>query len=152
MFRHRPRAQDAVGVFEGLLADRGLTRSTLGPSDAFVAWLAFGEVPLRRAWRPDGDGMLYQYGVYSFAGPPRFQLSLVRQFSVNGSDEFLQFYCDLLFAPTQELAGLGRYEEWHFADENSELANWGAALAARPEWAVLRRVEPMDVDLRMEET
>ncbi len=96
--------------------------------------------------------MLYQYGVYSFRGPPRFEFSLVRQFRVNGSDEFLQFHCDLLFAPTQELAGLGTYDEWCFTDDDVPLEDWGAALARRPEWDVLRGVWPMDVNIHVEET
>lgn len=95
--------------------------------------------------------MLYQYGVYGFRGPSRFELSLVRQFSVNGSDGFLQFHCDLLFATTQELAGLGTYDEWRFAGEDLPLEDWGAALAQRPEWDVLRGAWSMDVDIHVEE-
>ena len=152
VLRRRPRARDAAAVFDGLLAERGLSRSTLRPADAFSAWLAFGDVAFRRARRRDGDGMLYEYGIYGFGGPPRFELGLVRQFSVDGSDEFLQFHCDLLFAPTQELAGLGQYQEWCFDDDEVALVDWGAALAARPEWDVLRGATPMEVDIHVEET
>lgn len=151
MIRRKPVPQDAARVFEGVLAERGLTRAALTPEQALDAWLAFGRVAFRVPRGGEVDGLLYQYGIYDFTGQPRFHLDLTRQFAVRGSDEFVQFHCDVQFDTRPGLAALGRHDEWWFSEEGN-LDAWGAALRARPEWGVLASLAPVAVDVNVDET
>lgn len=147
--RRQPKPKNAVTVFERFLAERKTSRDSLTAVAALEAWLAFERVIFRVSEESESDGFLYQYGTYRFTGEPRFHLDLTRQFALPGEDEYLQFHCDVQFAPRPELLALGAYNEWWFRDSGGDFAKWGSSLLARPEWSVLKERQPLTVELSL---
>jgi hypothetical protein len=147
---------DAVIVFERLLADAGWKASELTADIALQVFGVFAAEQFATGRFPDADGLLYQYGVYSFTGQDMFHLDLTRQFEIvddAGEHEgFVQFHCTLHYPPDPELTALGRHDQWWFHDGDSEsLPAWLAALEARPEWSLLRARRPSSVVIGSED-
>jgi len=89
-----------------------------GPAavDLILGWFeeerADDAVPLEE----DGDGILFQWGTYKFAGSATFQYDVTRQFTLedDGERELWQLSLRLQFAPTPESAALGENYHWCF--------------------------------------
>jgi hypothetical protein len=66
----------------------------------------------------EGDGILAQYGVFAWDGPPHFELDMTRQFSFADEDgeysHMTQLQCTFQFAVTDELRALGEANLWSF--------------------------------------
>ncbi len=128
-----------------------MSPADLTASAALDSLIAFATVPFRVSRGPESDGLLYQYGTYTFTGEPRFHLDLTMQFAVAGEDEYLQFHCDVQFAPTRDLTELGQHSEWWFADVGL-LEEWASSVRARPEWPVLDALTPFTVQVSLDGT
>jgi hypothetical protein len=93
---------------------------------------------------PDIDGLLFQYGTYSFTGRPMFTLDLLRQFELRDQrgeyEAYRQVGYELLLEPTDRLSGLGRWESWWFdrPDAEDDLESWLAEVRFNSVWTVAR--------------
>lgn len=137
--------EEASAAYERLLIARGTPLASLTVSQAWGAFVAFSNVVFDVPAIPEADGLLYQYGLYSFSGPPRFTLDLVRQFEVleDGEyDHYVQFHCELQFEPVDDLISLGNYDSWWFASDGSA-THWLEEVRQRPEWTALQAHIPV---------
>ena len=80
--------------------------------DAFLDF--YGTVPASGLSGPDGDMLLFQYGVYDWGQGPFFQVDLTRQFVVDddGEDEISQLHCTTYFAATDALRAIPALTAW----------------------------------------
>ncbi len=138
---------DSAKVLRKLITERTGAVGALTASSARELWLEFANVQFRTPNEPDADGLLYEYGVFSFSGQPRFHLSLTRQFALPGEDEYWQVQLTLLYEVRAELEALDNYNEWWFVDGDIPLARWAEELRARPEWQVLESLRPVNVEV-----
>ncbi len=93
----------------------------------------------------DGDMLLFQWGVYSFSGPPTFQLNLTRQFILPDEDEPYQLSLTFHHAPSDQMKALEAGNRWcHSTDDLPEFRTFidrSAAVAAA------MGSQPLKVDL-----
>ncbi|MEU0039843.1 hypothetical protein [Streptomyces sp. NPDC006333] len=97
----RSSADEAVGLLEGELGVGRRALADLSTEDAWRAFLRFGRRLFDVPDTPDTDGLLFQYGTYSFDGPPTFTLDLTRQFEIADSDGDHDHYVQVLRASIQ---------------------------------------------------
>jgi hypothetical protein len=150
--RPLPSPEAAPDVFIDMLTAARQGVSDLTAPEAWRHFGAFAQLPFDVAPGWESDGILYQYGTWNFTGQPLFYLDAVRQFAIPDEDEYLQFHCTLIFAPTPELESLGSHEEWWWPEDGVPLPEWSAVVASRPEWAVLTAASPIDIQIRIEKT
>jgi hypothetical protein len=135
--------QRSAEVFNLMLEEAGLHAVTLSASAAWSVFLDFACVSFAVPQTADADGLLYQFGIFTFSGEPRFHLDLTRQFMMPDEDEFLQFHCDMQFSPTADLQALGSHDESWWPDGDQELTTWAGEVAAGPEWVALAGKTPV---------
>ncbi len=93
----------------------------------------------------DGDMLLFQWGVYSFSGPPTFQLNLTRQFILPDEDEPYQLSLTFHHAPSDQMKALKSGNRWcHSTDGLPEFRTFIDSSAAV---AVALGLKPIRVDL-----
>ncbi|MEU9317103.1 hypothetical protein [Streptomyces sp. NPDC048295] len=128
--------------------------SDLTTEDAWLAFIRFGRRRLDMPRAPDADGLLFQYGTYSFDGPATFTLDRTRQFEINDSDgdhdHYVQVHCELRYAHAAELQALGHFESWFFHDGGGDLDRWTEGVVSRAAWSVVRELRPVDVKVYQE--
>ncbi|MEU3468967.1 hypothetical protein ABZ716_13755 [Streptomyces sp. NPDC006687] len=143
---------DALGSLEAELVSSGHALIELTARDAWLAFLRFGQRRFDTASSPDSDGLLFQYGTYSFSGPPMFTLDLTRQFDISDEDgehdHFLQIHCELLYTPDQLLRDLSSFTSWFFHDSDDNIDRWAEAMSVRLE--PLSRHKPTQINLHAE--
>ncbi|MFD6282030.1 hypothetical protein ACFWFI_41710 [Streptomyces sp. NPDC060209] len=146
---------EAVGLLEGEL---GLGRRALADLDAAEAWLAFlcfGKRLFDVPDTPDADGLLVQYGTYSFDGPPTFTLDLARQFEVVDSDgdhdHYVQVHCELRYGLAPALQALGSFDSWFFHDGGDDLDEWAEGVSERAVWTTIRTLRPVEIKVYQEQ-
>ncbi|MGW3389115.1 hypothetical protein [Streptomyces cinereoruber] len=139
---------DAVRVLEEELG------AGMDAEDTWRAFLRFGRRPFDVPDTPESDGLLFQYGVYAFDGPPAFTLDLVRQFEiVDGGgeyDHYVQVRCELRYESAPALEALGAFDSWFFHGAGDELDEWAARLIELPVWGTLRSFGPVGVRVYQE--
>ncbi|MEU9370577.1 hypothetical protein AB0D71_39140 [Streptomyces avermitilis] len=140
---------EAVGLLEGELTAERRVLADLDTEDAWLAYLRFGRRLFDVPDTPDADGLLFQYGTYSFDGPATFTLELTRQFEIVDShgdrDYYVQVHCELQYALTPVLQALGSFEWWFFRDAGDDLDEWAQGLSERAAWATIRTLKPAQV-------
>ncbi|MFF4742333.1 hypothetical protein [Streptomyces sp. NPDC001268] len=128
----RPSADVAVRLLREQLG--GLSSSP-ATQDAWSAFIRFGRLRFDTSGSPDADGLLFQYGVFSFHGTPAFSLDLTRQFEVldeaGDHDHLVQVHCELVYEPTPALAALGDFNSWFFHDSGNDVDQWAETLTSR---------------------
>jgi hypothetical protein len=103
----------------------------------------FAAIPAEDAAPPDedGDGVLAQFGTYSFRGLREFSADLTRQFAERGDDDapIWQLSCTFHWEPTAETDALESGNQWSFGMSLEEflsqavtLPGWAWALASPP--------------------
>lgn len=116
----RPPWDQALGFFKGELEQHGRPLEDLTLGRAWSAFQRFGQQRFDTPSTPESDGLLFQYGTHSFYGPPRFLVSLTRQFEVNDHDgehdHFVHICCELRYRPNPALERLGSFNRWFFHD------------------------------------
>lgn len=73
-----------------------------------LAWRVFKEF-VRRPVECADDGVLFECGVFTFAGDEQFWLDFTRQFSIDVDGEYdhmIQLHCTFMCVPTAELRQL----------------------------------------------
>ncbi|MGI5170706.1 hypothetical protein ACQEU3_40790 [Spirillospora sp. CA-253888] len=78
----RPPLDQAVRDLRRDIAPDGVTTA----SQAWSSFLSFGRRRYDVPETPDGDGLLFQYGIVSFHGSEMFVLDFTRQFEVIDAD------------------------------------------------------------------
>ncbi|MEV0225344.1 hypothetical protein [Streptomyces sp. NPDC050704] len=135
-----------MSLLERELCDGRRALADLGAEDAWLAFVRFGRRRLRTPDSPDADGLLFQYGTYSFDGPPTFTLDFTRQFEVSdgdgGHDHYVQVHCELRFGADPALQALGSFDSWFFHDAEDDLDRWAEELGSREVWRVIRGLRP----------
>ncbi|MFB8398287.1 hypothetical protein [Streptomyces yangpuensis] len=138
---------EAVGLLEGELGS--LAVADLVPEDVWLAFLRFGRQLFHVPDTPDADGLLFQYGTYTFDGPATFTLDLARQFEVSDSDgdhdHYVQVHCELGYVLTPALEALGSFHSWFFHDAGADLEEWARGLTERAAWTAIRRLKPTEI-------
>ncbi|MCX4513885.1 hypothetical protein OHA27_26905 [Streptomyces sp. NBC_01619] len=119
------RAEVAIGR----PASTELTARTVWP-----AFVRFGQERFDTAPTPDSDGLLFQYGTYSFGGPPMFTVDLTRQFTIvddhGEHDHYIQVHCELRYESDPAPDDLGSFHSWFFYDTDESLDQWFDAVGA----------------------
>ncbi|WP_406293519.1 hypothetical protein OG948_02775 [Embleya sp. NBC_00888] len=140
--------QDEWRVQRGAVVDP----TTAGAWSAFVR---FGRCRFDTPDTFDADGLLFQYGTYSFDGRPTFLLDLTRQFEANDDsgdhDHYVQVHCELRYDLTASLSALGGFESWFFHDTDEDLDRWAEALTNRAAWNVLCAHKPAEIRIYREQ-
>lgn len=148
----RPSVDEAVGLLEGELGSRAF--ADLFPEDVWLAFLRFGRRLFHVPDTPDADGLLFQYGTYTFDGPATFTLDLTRQFEVSDSDgdhdHYVQVHCELRYGLTPALEDLGSFNSWFFRDAGEDLEEWAQGLTERAAWTAIRRLKPTEIRVYQE--
>lgn len=120
---------------KALLLDGGIT----GRSDGRRAWEAFKRFGRSYFGRQD-VGLLFQVGVFSFDGTPRFYFDSVCQVAVHDADgehdHFEQTHCELTCPVSDELRSVSR-ELWSFDFSSADA--FYLAVEALPEFQVAAR-------------
>ncbi|MFH8783296.1 hypothetical protein ACH4GK_34705 [Streptomyces rimosus] len=144
-----PPTDDAVRLLE---ADLRAERQPLTDLDTEHAWRAFIRFGRRRFDTPntaDADGLLFQYGTYSFGGPTAFTVELIRQFEVvdreGDHDHYVQVSCELNYGLPSPLQALGSYSSWFFHDSGTDLDHWAEEVSSRAAWATISAFKPVSV-------
>ncbi|MER5477004.1 hypothetical protein ABT026_08465 [Streptomyces sp. NPDC002734] len=136
----RPSIDEAMGLLEAEVRAGRRAGACLDLEAAWEAFLRFGRQLFDVSDAPDGDGLLFQYGTYSFEGPPAFTVDLVRQFEIFDAEgdhaAFVQVHCEVRFDPEPALEALGSFTSWFFHDGGQDLDAWAREVTGRPAWAV----------------
>ncbi|ONH57035.1 hypothetical protein CcI49_26790 [Frankia sp. CcI49] len=119
---------------------------------AWAVFLDFAAVRFDVPDEPNADGLLYQFGIFDFGGGSAFRLAPVRQFARFDDDEYIQVHLEIQFAPSANLAALGKHSEWWFSDDSIELSDWTRAISRRSEWAILDELNPTMINIYQDET
>jgi hypothetical protein len=116
-------SDEAPDRLRQLLRDAGVDLDRPTSGDVERAWEVmrqFAEEPVADARAPEdeGDGILAQYFIFAWEGPPHVELDMTRQFSFADDDgeysHMTQLQCTFQFAVTDELRTLGEDNLWSF--------------------------------------
>ena len=134
---NRPHTDEALGLLRGGLEAGRSPISELTALDVWLGFLRFGRQRFDTALTPESDGLLFQYGTYSFDGLPKFTLDFTRQFDINDDDaehdHYLQVHCELTYPPDPALHELGSFNSWFFHDAGEDLDQWAESLGCHVE-------------------
>lgn len=151
----RPSIDEAVGLLEGELRAGQRALADLGTEDVWQAFLRFGRRLFDVSDAPDGDGLLFQYGTYSFDGPPTFTVDLARQFDVSDADgeydHYVQVHCELRYESGRALEALGSFDSWFFHGAGADLEAWAGELIEMPAWTTIRTLTPIEIRVSQEQ-
>ncbi|MFF3468960.1 hypothetical protein [Streptomyces sp. NPDC002619] len=150
----KPPIAEAVALLESeLTAGRAL--ADLDTEEAWLAFLRFGGCLFDVSDTSDADGLLFQYGTYSFDGPATFTLGLVRQFEITDSDgnhdHYVQVHCELRYGPAPALHALGSFHSWFFQGAGDDLDEWAEELSTRAAWTTIRTLRPAEIKVYQEQ-
>lgn len=121
-----------------MLAERGLTPETATAGDIRAVvdtFRHFAAIPVDDAApsEADGDGVLAQFGTYTFRGTPEFSVDLTRQLTEVGEDAPMwQVSCSFYWAASTETDALASGELWSFGISSEDFFTHALAL---PGWA-----------------
>jgi hypothetical protein len=130
---------EAEAALLSMLADAGVASGPIGSGDVgtivevfrrFAAIAADDAAPADE----DEDGVLAQFGTYTFRGTPEFDTDLTRQFVGQRQQDppLWQLSCTVHWDPTPETAALAEGNLWSFG---MSLDDFFAQAAALPGWA-----------------
>ncbi|MFE6327037.1 hypothetical protein [Streptomyces sp. NPDC057838] len=141
-----PSMDEAARLLGGELEVGGRTLADIDTVDAWLAYLRFGRRLFNVPNTPDADGLLFQYGTYSFDDPPAFTLDLIRQFEIADDrgehHHYIQLHCELRYGLAPGLQALGSFNSWFFHDAGDDLDEWAQRLSERAAWTTIRRFKP----------
>ncbi|MGW5061213.1 hypothetical protein ACWEQ2_28500 [Streptomyces sp. NPDC004096] len=151
----RPSMDEAVGLLEGELRAGQRALVGLGTDDAWESFLRFGRQLFDVSDAPDADGLLFQYGTYSFDGPPTFTVDLTRQFAVSAHDgahdHYVQVHCEIRYGSEPALEALGSFHSWFFHGAGADLDEWARELTERSAWTTLGKLRPTRIRVFQEQ-
>ncbi|MBW8698636.1 hypothetical protein MBT84_03485 [Streptomyces sp. MBT84] len=140
---------EAVGRLDVELRAAQQALSGLGTEDAWEAFLRSGRQLFDVSDAPDADGLLFQYGTYSFDGPPTFTVDLTRQFAVSDDDgahgHYVQVHCEIRYGSEPALEALGSFDSWFFHGSGADLGEWARELTERSAWTTVGTFRPTEI-------
>jgi hypothetical protein len=146
---------EAAELLENELSSGQQVFADLDTEDAWLAFLRFGRRLFDVSDASDADGLLFQYGTYSFEGPATFMLDLARQFEIADSDgnhdHYVQLHCELRYGPTPTLEAFGSFHSWFFHGAGHDLDEWAEELSTRAAWTTIRTLRPADIKVYQEQ-
>jgi len=140
-----------------MLADAGVAAGPIRSGDVGTiveVFRRFAAIPADDAAPADedGDGVLAQFGTYTFRGTPEFDTGLTRQFVGQREQDpsLWQLSCTVHWDPTPETADLAPGNLWSFG---MSLDDFFAQATALPGWALAFKgaATPRDVEISFEE-
>ncbi|MDG4859875.1 hypothetical protein P8605_17240 [Streptomyces sp. T-3] len=153
--RRRLPIDEAAELLERELRGGQQAFADLDTEDAWLAFLRFGRRLFDVSDPPDADGLLFQYGTYSFDGPATFTLDLARQFEIADSDgnhdHYVQVHCELRYGPAPALQALGSFDSWFFHGAGGDLDEWVEELSERAAWTTIRTLRPAEIRVYQEQ-
>lgn len=145
----RPRMEQALDLLRAELEFGRSTKTELTTRAAWLAFTRFGRQRFATATTPDSNGLLFQYGTYTFSGRPMFTVDLTRQFDISDDDgehdHYVQVHCELRYECEPALDALGSFNSWFFHDTNADLDEWLAAMEGHLELLLARGPSEIDV-------
>ncbi|MER5259936.1 hypothetical protein [Streptomyces sp. NPDC002855] len=139
--------EEAAPALQRLLSEE----STQDPlAAALRSFVNFAQIDFAVPDAPESDGCLFEYGVTSFTGEPRFTVNLTRQFETLDSsgehESYTQVSCEVQYQVTREIESLGECEEWWFrGSQGPDFASWWQSLPLEPLARVLDDYAPTAV-------
>ncbi|MFI6829190.1 hypothetical protein ACIBG5_18955 [Kribbella sp. NPDC050241] len=149
--------RDAGAGLLTMMADAGVASRPITSGDVGTiveVFRRFAAIPADDAApaHEDGDGVLAQFGTYSFRGTPEFDTDLTRQFIGQQVQDppIWQLSCTIHWDPTPETAALADGNVWSFG---MTLDDFFAQAAALPgwAWALSGTATPQDLEISLEE-
>jgi hypothetical protein len=154
MARRQP-IDDAVALLEGELGTGQQALADLVSEGVWQAFLRFSRRRFDVSDAPDADGLLFQYGTYSFDGPARFMVDLTRQFEVidddRDHDHYVQLHCEIRYGSERALEALGSFDSWFSHGDGADLEEWARTLTERSAWTTVRAFTPTQVRVFQEQ-
>lgn len=148
----RPPLTDAL---RDLRSEVGSGTRGMKAEAAWAGFLRFGRRRYDTAETPDADGLLFQYGTFSFDGVPEFVLDFTRQFEINDvdgeHDHYVQVHCELRYPDEPVLREVGKLNSWFFHDGGEDLDQWSGAVRDHAVWEVVRDRTPSEIRILMED-
>lgn len=139
----------SVAAFNEFTAIRGIALSSSTPRDGLEQMFAFYESARADGCAgPDGDMLLFQWGMYDWGEGPHFELGLTRQFIEEGledDDAISQLSLTYRFEATPERGALGEGNHW--CHELADLPSFRAFVLASAPYAALADSPPVSVEV-----
>ncbi|MEV6270916.1 hypothetical protein AB0L64_27385 [Kribbella sp. NPDC051936] len=149
--------RDAEADLLTMLADGGVTSGPIRSGDVATVvevFRRFAAIPADDAAPADedGDGVLAQFGTYTFRDTPEFDTDLTRQFvgQLQEDPPLWQLSCTIHWDPTPETAALAQGNLWSFGVSLDDFFAQAAALPGWA-WALGGRASPRDLEICFEE-
>ena len=140
-----------------MLADVGVASGPITSGDVGTiveVFRRFAAVPADEAAPvdEDGDGVLAQFGTYTFRGIPEFDTDLTRQFVGQRKQDppLWRLSCTIHWDLTPETAALAEGNLWSFGMSPDDFFTRSAALPGWA-WALSGTATPRDLEIRFEE-
>jgi len=130
--------RETPAVLTSMLHDAGVRPGRVGAADVLTAvevFRRFAAVAVDDAASPeqDGDGVLAEYGTFTFDGVREFRADLTRQvIEADDEDAMWQLHCTFHWSPGADTEALGSGTLWSFG---MPLDEFFAAARALPGWA-----------------
>ena len=103
----------------------------------------------RRVARVDGDGLLWQWGVYERGQGAEFTFDLTRQFISSGADgAMFQLSLCAYYAASPQLSGVGTGNEWCF--DPGEATTFERKIRASPQYEMSVALTPLRVRAQLD--
>lgn len=144
--------EDSVRVFEQacLAPNNKDSTSTLALFEAVFSF--YRHHRFRGLAEPEGDMLLFQYGVYNWGSGPCFEVDLTRQFvEVERDDDdnvFSQFHLTCYYAADERLTALGKDNRW--CSDLSNLDQFAAWVRGHPVLATVACLPRLKAELSWE--
>ncbi|HJY75663.1 MAG TPA: hypothetical protein VKE95_03480 [Burkholderiales bacterium] len=151
------RIANSAREFERQITGAGKKVHSLNARDAASLALSFfrdtrAEDAQPCSERDQGDGLLYQWGVYDWGRGEFFEVGFTRQFSMTGKvddDALYQLHLTLRFAPLESLRAVKEGNRWCWSAEGvkkmEDFISKSEALTA------VNSLKPVSVELRLEQ-
>ena len=104
----------------------------------------------RRVARVDGDGLLWQWGIYDLGQGPEFTFDLTRQLISPGADgAMFQLSVCAYYAASPQLSGVGTGNEWCF--DPTEATTFERKIRASPQYQASVALTPLHIQTQFGE-
>jgi hypothetical protein len=151
------RIASSAKEFERQIAGAGKQVHSLNAEDAASLAISFFRDTRAEDAQPcsegdQGDGLLFQWGVYDWGRGEFFELGFTRQFAMigkNDDDALYQLHLTLRFAPLDSLRAVKEGNRWCWSVEGRK--NMESFITKSEALTAVRSLKPASVELRLEQ-
>jgi hypothetical protein len=118
--------------------------------EALAALREFNRVDFDTPSRPESDGYLFEYGIFSSIEPAAFRISLVRQLE-RADESYIQVGLEISCAASSELLDLGRRKSWWFHGAALAFDSWLDEILDDRVWLEVSTAVPIRVGIAYDE-